>query len=269
MFIRLPMQWAKVVAVLSGVVLLLSTSATLNTFAQVNLNKEFTKTGAPVSLTFGMNGCKNTLTCAAEILVGDTVMFSGSLTTLDGTPVPGATINIVKLIPKPELIVIASGVTGIDGSYNISWTAEFTPKEKVTTDVTKKFLHENIVVFATFDGGDKYAPGKSGKMTATVDANQLITSINAEKRVYGSGESALIFIGFTDSRDQFIDPDSIRVLYDDHELQVEKKKTGSYIVTTPSLTVEHHQVMVIPQKEGYNIKNGFVTVQVSGFFSNK
>lgn len=260
------MQWAKVVAVMSGMVLLLSTSATLNTFAQLNLN---TKVGAPVSLMFGMNGCKNDLTCAAEFLVGDTVMFSGSLTTPDGTPIPSAKINIMKLTAKPEVILIASGVTGIDGSYNISWTAQFTPREKAIQDVTKKFLTEDIVVFATFDGDDKYAPGKSGKMTATVDANQLITSINAEKRVYGSGESALLFIGFTDSRDQFIDPDSMRVLYDDHEVQAEKKKTGSYVVTTPSLTVEHHQVMIIPQKAGYNIKNGFVTVQVSGFFSNK
>ncbi len=121
----------------------------------------------------------------------------------------------------------------------------------------------------SFPGDSKYAETRSGKLAATVDANTLITSVNAEKRVYGPGESALVFIGFIDSRDQFVDPDSIRVLYDDQEVQVEKKKAGSYTVTTPSLTVEHHQVLVIPQKEGYNLKNGFMTVQVSGFFANK
>ncbi len=266
MFIRLPMQWAKVVAVMSGVVLLLSTSATLNTFAQVNLNA---KAGAPVSLTFGMNGCKNDLTCAADFLIGDTVTFGGSLATPDGTPIAGEKINVVKLTSKPELIVIASGVTGIDGSYTVSWTAQFTPREKAIQDVTKKFLHEDIVVFATFGGDDKFGPAKTGKLTATIDANQLLTSVNVGKRVYGAGESAIVFIGFIDSRDQFVDPDSMRVLYDDQELKVEKKKTGSYTVTTPSLTVEHHQVFVIPTKEGYNIRNGFVTVSVSGFFSNK
>jgi len=49
-------------------------------------------------------------------------------------------------------------------------------------------------------------------------------------------------------------------------LKVEQKATGSYTVVTPSLTVDHHQVLVIPLKEGYNIENGFLTVQVSGFF---
>jgi hypothetical protein len=56
------------------------------------------------------------------------------------------------------------------------------------------------------------------------------------------------------------------VLYDDQQLKVEQKATGSYTVVTPSLTVDHHQVLVIPLKEGYNIENGFLTVQVSGFF---
>jgi len=251
------MQWAKVVAVLSGIVLLLSTTATLNTFAAKQ---------QPVSLSFGMNGCKNDMTCGAEFLVGDTVTFSGALTAEDGTPITGATINVVKLLPKPELVVVASGVTGIDGAYDLSWTAEFTQREMVSQDVTKKFLEENVVLFAQFDGDDTYVGARTGKMTATIQANQLFTSVNSEKRAYGPGESALIFIGFIDSNDQFVDPDSIRVLYDDQELKVEQKKTGSYTVTTPSLTVDHHQVIVIPLKEGYNIENGFLTVQVSGFF---
>jgi hypothetical protein len=253
------MQWEKVVAVLSGIALLLSTAATLNTFAA---------RPSPVSLSFDMNGCKNTLTCGAEFLVGDTVTFSGMLTTEDGTPIPGAQIDIVKLLPKPELVVIASGVTGIDGAYDLSWTAEFTPRDMVSTntDTLKKYLDENVVLFAQYDGDDVYAQTRTGKLTATIMANEIFTSINSEKRVYGPGQSALIFIGFIDMNDRFIDPDSIRVLYDDQELKVEQKKTGSYTVTTPSLTVDHHQVIVMPKKEGYNLENGFLTVQVSGFF---
>ena len=251
------MQLAKVVAVLSGIVLLLSTAATLNTFAAKQ---------QPVSLSFGMGGCKNDMTCGAEFLVGDMVAFSGVLTAEDGTPIPGATINIIKFVPKPELVVVASGVAGIDGAYDLSWTAEFTPRETVSSSTLEKFLPENVVFFAEFEGDESYAGARTGKMTATIEANQISTSVNSEKRAYGPGESALIFIGFIDSNDQFVDPDSIRVLYDDQELQVEKKKTGSYTVTTPTLTVAHHQVLVIPKKEGYNIENGFVTVQVSGFF---
>jgi len=251
------MQWAKVVAALSGIVLLLSTTATLSTFAAKQ---------QPVSLSFEMSGCKNDMTCGAEFLVGDMITFSGMLTAEDGTPIPGAEVNIVKLLPKPELVVMASGVTGIDGGYDLSWIAEFTPRETASTETLKKFLDENVVLFAQFGGDANYAGARTGKLTATIKANQVFTSVNSEKRAYGPGESALMFIGFIDSNDKFVDPDSIRVLYDDQELKVEKKKTGSYTVMTPTLTVDHHQVIVIPKKEGYNLENGFLTVQVSGFF---
>jgi len=251
------MQWAKIVAVLSGIVLLLSTAATLNTFAAKQ---------QPVSLSLEMSGCKNAMTCGAEFLVGDTVTFSGTLTTEDGTPIPKASINIIKLLPTPELVVVASGVTGIDGAYDLSLTAEFTQRETVSSSVLEKLLDENVVFFAEFEGDENYSAARTAKMIATIKANQIFTSVNSEKRVYGPGESALIFIGFIDKNDQFVDPDSIRVLYDDQEMQVEKKKTGSYTVVTLTLTVDHHQVLVIPKKAGYNIENGFLTVQVSGFF---
>ncbi|MFQ5970550.1 MAG: hypothetical protein ACE5J2_08680 [Nitrososphaerales archaeon] len=251
------MQWAKVFAVLSGILLLLSTTATLNTFAARQ---------QPVSLSFEMNGCKNDMTCGAEFLIGDMVTFSGTLTTENETPIPGATVNIMNLLPTPELVVIATGVTGIDGDFELSWTAQFTPREKASTDVLKKYLDETLELFAQFEGDATYAETRTGKLIATIKANQVFTSVNSEKKVYGPGDSALMFIGFIDSNDEFVDPDSMRVLYDDQELQVEKKKTGSYTVMTPTLTVDHHQVIVIPKKEGYNLENGFLTVQVSGFF---
>lgn len=260
------MQWAKVVAVITGIVLLLSTTTALSTFAQDIRNPIYVSKKMPVSLSLEMEGCTNDLTCGATFLVGETVTFHGTLTTKDEKPIPGATVNIVQLLSKPELVTIASGVTGIDGEFDLMWTAQFTPVEKATTDVTKKFLKETVVFFAQYDGDDTYAGARTAKQTATIMANQIFTTVNAEKRVYGPGQSALVFLGFIDSKDQFVDPDSIRVMYDDQELKVEKKKTGSYTVVTPSLTVDHHQVIVIPTKEGYNIETGFITVQVSGFF---
>jgi hypothetical protein len=257
------MQWAKVVAVITGIALLLSTTSLSETFAQVKLTPA---AKMPVALSLEMEGCNNDLTCGAEFLVGDTINFSGVLTADDGTPIPNAEIRIVQFLPKPELVTIASGVTGIDGEYNLSWMAQLPPKEEATTDVTEKILKDNVVFFAQFDGDDTYSSARTAKLTAIVQANQIFTSVNAEKRVYGPGESALLFIGFIDTNDEFVDPDSIRVLYDDQELKVEQKKTGSYTVVTPTLTVDHHQLLVIPKKEGYNAENGFLTVQVSGFF---
>lgn len=260
------MQWAKVVAVVSGIALLLSTTTLGSVFAQDIRNPIYVSKKQPVELSFDMDGCKNTLTCGAEFFVGESVTFSGTLTSATGRPIPNAEIKIIKLLSKPELVTVASGVTGIDGAYDLKWTAEFTPKDKVHTDVLTKFLKETVVFFAQYDGDDTYANASTGKLTATVKANQIFTSVNAEKRVYGPGDSALIFLAFIDSRDEFVDPDNIRVLYDDQVLKVEQKATGSFTVVTPSLTVDHHQVLVIPQKEGYNIENGFLTVQVSGFF---
>ncbi len=258
------MQWAKVMAVMSGVVLLLSTATLSGAFAQsVSL---IPPSREAVSLSFEMDGCKNDFTCGAEFLVGETVSFKGVLTTEDGTPIPGAEISIVKLLAKPELVTVASGVTGIDGEYDLSWTAMFTDTERAFDDILQKFLPETVVFFAQYDGDDTYSNAKTGKQIATVKANNVFTSVNVEKRVYGPGDSALIFIAFIDSNDEFVDPDKIRVLYDDQELKVEQKKTGSYTVVTPSLTVDHHQVIVMPKKEGYNLETGFITVQVSGFF---
>jgi len=258
------MRWAKVTAVMSGIVLLLSTASLSETFAQSVSLIPASKMGVSISLE--LEGCMNDLSCGAVFLVGETVRFTGQLTDEEGTPIPGAVINIVQLLAKPATVVVASGVTGIDGDYDLTWTAEFTPTEKAFDDILKKDLTETVVFFAQYDGDDTYSSARTGKVTATVKANQIFTSVNAEKRVYGPGDSALIFLAFIDSNDEFVDPDSIRVLYDDQELKVEQKKTGSYTVVTPSLTVDHHQVIVMPVKEGYNIENAFITVQVSGFF---
>ncbi|MFQ5969437.1 MAG: hypothetical protein ACE5J2_02960 [Nitrososphaerales archaeon] len=247
------MRWAKVVAVLSGVMLLLS-ATTMNTFAARQ----------PVSLTLEIEGCKNDMSCGADFFVGNIVTFNGSLTTEDGSGIGGAEIKIIKMIPKPELIVVASGVTGLDGSYSIEWTAEFTETEKTFQDVTKKMLSETVSIYAEFEGDDNYSQTRSAKFTVTIKANQLLTSINAERKLYAEGESALIFIAFIDSNDQFVDPDLVRVVYDDQEMEVDKKKTGSYTLITPELSIDHHQVIVLPKKEGYNPETGYLTVQVQG-----
>lgn len=33
---------------------------------------------------------------------------------------------------------------------------------------------------------------------------------------------------------------------------------------TEPLTIQHHQVLIIPKKEGYNVENGHLTLQVKG-----
>jgi len=211
-----------------------------------------------------MSGCTNTVTCNANWLVGDQVTLSGTLTDSDGNPVKNAQINIIKLIPKPELVVIASGVTGIQGDFSLTWTADITSVEKAMQDVTRKKLTENVAIYADFAGNDQYAPSRSPKSTAIIQADELRAYVNSDKNLYKQGDSALVFIAFLDSSDKFVDPDSIRVVVNDQVVQVDKKKTGSYTLTLPNLPREHTQLSVQPKKEGYNLKTGFLTIIVEG-----
>jgi hypothetical protein len=173
-------------------------------------------------------------------------------------------VTIYKFVPKPELIPIASGVTGIDGDFELSWIAEFTPIERAPTDVTRKFQTETVTIFAQFDGNDQYASSRSGKNTATIKVNEIKTFVNSDKNLYRQGDEALIFLAFIDSHDEFVDPDSLRVVLNDREVEVEQKQVGSYTLTLPSLPKEHTQLFVLPRKEGYNLNNGFLTIIVDG-----
>jgi len=247
----------RAVVVIMGVMLVMSSALALS-------NTSFAAKQKPTALSLEMSGCTNTMTCNAVILVGEEVTFNGVLTTVEGEPISGADINIIKFVPKPELVVIASGVTGIDGDFQLSWTAEFTVTDKAPQDVTRKMLNENVAIYADFAGNDQYAPSRSAKNTAIIQANEITTFVNSDKNLYGQGEPAIVFLAFIDSRDNFVDPDSLRVLLNDQEVQAEKKKTGSYVLTIPSLPKEHTQLFVIPKKEGHNISNGFLTIIVAG-----
>jgi hypothetical protein len=215
-------------------------------------------------LEMSMSGCTNTMTCNAKFLVGDEVTFEGVLTTADGEPVRDAEINIIKFIPKPAQVVVASGVTGIDGDFSLTWNAAFTEVEKAPQDVTRKILDENTVIYADFGGNDKYAPSRSAKNTAVISANAVNTFVNSDKNTYKQGEPAIVFMAFVDSNDNFVDLDSLRVVLNDQDVKTEKKKEGSYTLTIPTLPKEHTQIFVIPKKAGYNAENGFLTLIVDG-----
>jgi hypothetical protein len=240
-----------------GLMLVMSTTLALS-------NTSFAARQKPTVLSMEMSGCTNSMTCNAILLIGDEVTFSGVLTNDAGDPITGAEINIIKYTPKPELVVIASGVTGIDGDFQLSWTAMLTEIEKAPQDVTKKIPSETVSIYADFAGDDQYTSSRSSKNAAIISANEIDTLVNSDKNLYRQGEPALVFIAFIDSNDNFIDPDSLRVVLNDVEMEVEKKKEGSYTLSIPNLPKEHTQLFVIPRKEGYNIDNGFLTIIVDG-----
>lgn len=207
---------------------------------------------------------------------GDKFTFTGMLTTTDGEPLNQVPVNIYILTSDPQLIVVASGVTGIEGTYEIEWDVKLVPMDRPAYDLTESFDSQVVSMFAQFEGDESYAPSKTSKSTVTIEVNSIKTFVNSDKRLYKEGESAKVFVGFVDSDDQFVDPDSMNVNFNVTPVgdQLEKKKVGSYTFTTPPLEKGHNQFSVVPSKAGYNIQTEVITITVEitgsqGIFGGK
>ncbi len=235
--------------------------------AQVNLNKVGTATVITLD------------DVPVKVRIGDNITLTGMLTTADGDPINQVPVNIYMLTSEPKLIVAASGVTGIDGKYEVTWDVQAIPTKKAAYDVTKALPTQVVSLFAQFEGNEKYAASKTGKSTVKIEANFIKVFINADKKLYTENETAVVFIGFVDSDDKFVDPDTIKadfahvksnpgsvnMVLNPHipiSDNLEKKKVGSYTYTTAPLKVGHNQITVIPIKAGYNMETETVTITV-------
>ena len=196
---------------------------------------------------------------------GDKVTLTGSLMTTDGEPITDAAINIYLLTSDPQLIIAASGVTGLEGTYEITWNVQLLPIHRAFTDVTKQVKTQVASLFAQFEGNDDFAASKTAKTTITIERNSINTFVNSDKKLYNEGDKAIIFLGFADADDEFVDPDWIQSNFNLEPIsdQLEKKKVGSYTYMTPPLERGHNQITVIPHKEGYNTQTEVVTITVS------
>jgi len=199
-----------------------------------------------------------------KVRPGDKVTFTGMLTTVDGEPINQVPVNIYLLTSDPQLIVAATGVTGIEGTYEIVWGVQLIPIQRASSDVTKSVDTQVVSLFAQFEGNDDFGASKTGKSTVTIEVNSVKTFVNSDKKIYNEGDRALIFIGFTDADDEFVDPDWIQSTFNLEPItdQLEKKKVGSYTYLTAPLARGHNQITVIPHKEGYNIQTEVVTITV-------
>ncbi|MFQ5941192.1 MAG: hypothetical protein ACE5KA_05790 [Nitrososphaerales archaeon] len=208
--------------------------------------------------------CTNSLQCDAIVYTGTTVVFTGMLTDDSGVPLPEMEVTIMGLLPTPELVVLTSATTDFDGIFTAEWMAKHHQVEPAFTDVTRKFLKENLEVLATYAGDERFAQSKSGKLSMTVEANTVHSFMNSDKNLYDEGDTVLIFIAFIDSNDEFIDPDNISVTWNNEPIELEKKKVGSYTITIENLAKRHQQVVLVPEKEGFNATTSFLTLIVDG-----
>ncbi len=210
--------------------------------------------------------CLNTMQCNAQLYTGTTIKFTGTLTDEDGNPLPDMPVNIIALVPTPELVTLTSTTTNIDGMFEAEWVAKLSKQESAFTDVTKQFLSESLTVFAEFPGSEDMAPSKSNKLAMSVTVNTLHTVVNSDKTLYNEGDTVTIFIAFLDSGDNFVDPENILATLNNVDVvkSLEKKKEGSYVFTISAIEKKHQQLIVVPHIEGFNASTAYLTIIVSG-----
>lgn len=199
-----------------------------------------------------------------KVRPGDQVTLTGMLTTADGEPINQVPVNIYMLTSEPQLIVVATGVTGLEGTFEVIWDVQLFPINKAHTDVTKSFDTQVASLFAQFEGNDNFASSKTGKTTVTIEVNSIKTFVSTDKRAYKEGETAIVFIGFIDSDDNFLDPDSMNANFNLDPIadKLDRKTEGSYTFITPPLQKGHNQISVVPEKEGFNTQTEVVTITV-------
>jgi len=246
-------------AILAGLTLILPITQ-FNAFAAFPEDKR-----DPTSISLDLiEQCLNTMQCNAQVFTGTTIKFSGVLTDEDGNPLPDMPVNIVALIPTPELVVLTTAATNTDGMFEAEWVAKLSTQKTAFQDVTKQFRTESLTVFAEFPGSEEMAPSKSNKLAMSVTVNSIHTIANSDKTLYNEGDTVTIFIAFIDSTDNFIDPDRIFATVNNEPVELEKKKEGSYTLTITEVAKKHQQLIVVPDTEGFNASTAYLTIIVSG-----
>jgi hypothetical protein len=207
--------------------------------------------------------CENSMTCNAQLFTREEATFTGVLTDAEGNPLSDKQVEIVALIPKPDLIVLATATTDFDGLFSVEWTAQLTSPQGDPFLVTP-LTSETFEVFASFPGDEGLADSRSTKLTVTVTVNSVFTTMNSDKTLYNEGDQVLVFINFIDSNDVFLDPDRIMATWNNQPIKLEQKKEGSYTFTIENLEKKHQQLIVVPVKEGYNLSSAYLTIIVAG-----
>ncbi|MFQ5921148.1 MAG: hypothetical protein ACE5JV_03935, partial [Nitrososphaerales archaeon] len=173
-----------------------------------------------------------------KVRPGEGVTIAGTITTADGEPLPPQTPLIVYLLTSdPRLVEAASGVTGLEGTFEIVWDVELVFTYRASHDTVKSIDTQVMSLFVQFEGDDTFAPSKSSKTTVTIEVNSLKTFVNPDKKEYNEGDSATIFLGFVDADEIFVDPESINANFNGTPIGdlLERKKSGSYTYVTPPL----------------------------------
>ena len=120
----------------------------------------------------------------SKVRPGNKVTLTGMVMTADKEPLPDASVNVYLFTSDPKLIVVASGVTGLEGMYEIVWDVKLIPRERAFTDVTQKIHTQIGSLFVKFEGDDGFAKSRTAKTTVTIVVNSIKTFVSSDKKVY-------------------------------------------------------------------------------------
>ncbi len=203
---------------------------------------------------------------------GEKVTLNGKLMTINGDTLSNMPVNIYALTPTPEQKLVGSAMTGIDGSFSVTWAVEPYNIEPASTETLRSQGSQTMNIFATFEGSDTLNPSKSGNIAVNVKSWDLIVRMASDKTLYNKGDTAAVSVNFIqgdrfggqiDYRD-FVAPDVIKATYDGKVVELQKKKEGTYTFIVDSLSKEHHQLGVNSEKQEYNPGTAYLTLIVEG-----
>lgn len=214
----------------------------------------------------------NSVVSNVMLHTGEKVTFNGKLITQDGDVLSNMAVNIYALTPTPEQKLLGSAVTGIDGSFSVTWVAQPYYVKAASTETLKSSGSQTMNIFAQFEGKDNLNPSKSGNIAVAVKSWDLIIRMASDKSMYKQGDKATVFINFIQgdilngniNYGGFVSPDVIKASFDGQAVEPQKKKEGSYTFIVDSITKEHHQLVVSSEKQGYNAGSAYLTLVVEG-----
>lgn len=161
-------------------------------------------------------------------------------------------------------------ILGIFGTTQFRFTWKMSEYEQTWHDfkvVLGSQVHPGkplLVTFTPLHGSDRLTYTNVVKNSDAIDVGSIRAVINAEKKVYREGERAVLFIGFVDVEDRFVDPENMDLSFS--LLPVgntpEKKKLGSYQYITSPLDNDDNQIRLVLQKEDHDIHTESVNITV-------
>ncbi|MFQ5940833.1 MAG: Ig-like domain-containing protein [Nitrososphaerales archaeon] len=187
----------------------------------------------------------------AEVVTGDEIVFSGTLTDVNGSGLTGKTVDIQEERATGSN-VLASAITDERGVFSATWRA----------DLTNPARDRIMSVSASFDGDDEHTASKSVRVGIRVAIQIMIVSIGLDKHFYFSGDRATFTIKFESPRGEPLDPESFIAIYDDMIVSFARENEGIYKFETPQLSPPKHTLQLVAEKHGYRVFTNAFTFDV-------